>query len=177
MRVLLALVLLSGCAAPIEATRDLPRPGSLEQVNLLLRGKRVSIELSDGARIPLVTEAVVTPTDVRFEREGEPHAVPVADVERITYVRNRGTKAGALAGTVPGLALVTLGAIGLAVSEPSTAQIAIVVVMAGGALAIVPGAVLGGVAGQGVSPGGVVPLYEAPLERYLPQPPPSPERP
>ena len=173
----LAAVLLSGCVAPVQATRNLPQPQSLDQVNLLLRGKRVTIELADGEQIRNVRDAVVSPHDVRFQSRAELRAVAVGDVARITYVRNRGARVGSLAGMAPGVLLALGSAAALRSDGNLTAQFAGLY----GLMLSVPytlaGAAFGGWVGQGVSPGGVVPVYEGPVERYRVLPAQRSERP
>ena len=174
-------VLLTGCAAPIQATRDLPQPRSLSEVNALLGGKRVAIELADGTRLEWARDAVVSLTELRFSVPAPgpapgrvERAVAIGEVARVTYVRNRGTTWGARIGAAPRLLDIVSG--GLLVvaasrSDSGSAWIGGVAglfgVISGAAFAAV-GAGAGGVVGSHVSPGGVVTLYEGPVERYLP---------
>lgn len=169
-----ALVLLAGCAAPIQATRDLPQPQTLAEVNVLLDGKRVSIEIVNSGTYSDVHSASVDLQWVRFSTGRGPSLrrdfVPVESVSRITYVRNRGTAWGSRVGAAPGLVFTGFAGVvtgsGL-VTANGWAVLLGGVGMAGGLGIASLGAVLGGGVGAGVSPGGVVPLYEGPVERYL----------
>ena len=175
------VVLLSGCAAPIQATRDLPQPRTLDEVNALLDGKRVTIELADGTRVAWARDAIVSASELRFTIPAPgpapgrvPRSLDVRDVARVTYVRNRGSTWGARIGAAPGLLGIASGGlliVSASRSDSDSAWIGGVVgmfgVASGAALALV-GAGLGSAVGSHVSPGGVVTLYEAPVERYLP---------
>ena len=177
MRSVLALtaVLLSGCVAPVQAARDLPQAQTLAEVNALLDGRLVDIELMDGARISGVREAAVTLHDVRFERAGQPQAVAIDDVEQIVLADGRGGGGGVLVGLASGGAVVGLGAALITVSEPGgPSQKLGVLVLVNGALLTIPAAVIGGVLGRRIQPDSS-PFYRAPLDRYLAAP--SVERP
>ena len=166
-------VLLSGCAAPIQATRDLPQPRTLDEVNALLTDRSgLTVTLADGTRLTRASGVVVPADTIRFDRGGSRAAFSVGRVERITYVRNRGTRAGVAVGAAPGLLMGLAGA-GIYLTAGSSDYPVGAVIgaallgAAGGALALVGGP-LGSVVGSAVSPGGIVTLYEAPVERYLP---------
>ena len=96
---LLAALALAGCAAPIQATRNVPQPQTLSEVNALLDGRTVSVHLVTGDVITGARRVSVDTAAVRLKRPGRPPVawmvLPVGDVERIAYVRNRGTLAGA----------------------------------------------------------------------------------
>lgn len=154
MRTALALAacLLSGCVAPVHATRDVPQPGTLAEVNALLEGRTVDVRLVSGDDITGARKVTVDSVEIRFKAPGRPPVawarLPIHDVELVSYVRNRGTRIGAAIGAAPGV----LGAL---------TGVRLVRV---GALA---GAVLGGWFGQAVSPGVIVTLYQGPVESYL----------
>ena len=165
----LALIVLSGCAAPREAFRDLPDPRTLADVNALLAGATVAVHLADGTTIERARGVRVSADSVRLavRRGTVSRAVPTRDVLRITRVRGRGTRYGAAFGAVPGLLIVYSGVresgsrrqgerdaseAGLSLSIP----------------AILVGAAFGAWIGQLTTPGETVTLYRAPLGRYLP---------
>ena len=173
MRTALVFVvcLLSGCVAPVQATRELPQPQTLTEVNAMLDGQRVTIGLMGGSRIPGVTQVVVSYHDVRFERDGSRQAVPVEAVQHITPTPGGGAGVGVLGGLAYGAVGMALGGLVIATSEPGGyGQTVGLLVLVGGAIAAIPAAIVGGMLGQRRATDRSVPLYQAPLERYMAAP-------
>ena len=167
---LLAALALAGCAAPIQATRNVPQPQTLSEVNALLDGRTVSVQLVSGDVITGARRVSVDTAAVRLKRPGRPPAawtvLPVGDVERITYVRNRGTLAGAGVGAASGVVPLVIRARMRPSGNAVIDQLMQHFLLLSSAPTALLGAAVGGWFGQAVSPGGVVTLYEAPVDQY-----------
>lgn len=183
-RLVAALLLLSGCAAPRAPQAALPTsalPGTLADVNADLRDIVVQIEFANGTRVARaervrIREASTDFSALQMDRSVR-RSVPTEDIARITVVRGRASGGtGALLGATPGLA-ITLGSTlnmtrsgGGFEAELERAIVGSAGIAVGLGLAIM-GAAIGGTRQVNRSPGRIVVVYEGPVERYLPAPP------
>ena len=170
-RLLLLLVLLSGCAAPLATSSG---PTTLDALNETLREIAVDIELADGTTVRDAERVRITP-DATTYADGEARAaLATADIVRMVVVRQRTGSAsnGALVGAAPGL-LLALGSL-LVRSDPDagpteqfeTGLGATFGFYAGLGVALIGGAIGASSTGRR-GPALYTVIYEGPAERYV----------
>ncbi len=151
------LVGLSGCAG--SRTISSGPPQSLSEVNRVLDGREVQIELDDdtvaGWRV------VVARDSVRFVSEAGRRAFATSQVRRISYERDRFSPGkGASIGALAGLSVVALC---LLTEEEQRGWC-----VAYGGIVSMGGALLGALLGEAEKAGGQERVaYEGPITRYM----------
>lgn len=179
-RLILLLFLLSGCAASRPSATDVERPHTLAEVNAVLDGERVRIDLGDRYFIAPATRVRVSMTEVVYHFDQDPpdslRVLPIASMAQISRLEQGGETrdgaGGALLGAIPGAILL-----GLALSadtESDTGNVgeeiagtfAKVLAVVGGTVLMAAGANLGGARARAAASRRRAVVYRGPVERY-----------
>ena len=178
-----SVALLTGCVGPRQLAPPPPAEQTPVALNSALEGLHVTVELWSGGAYQHAAEVHIagdslflTSNRMRQARQ----SVLLAEVRRISYIRDRKANKGALIGAVPGLLFIGTGLLAtLADDSNSLVTGEFIVRMGVGFLAI--GSTIGALIGQWSAPGERVIVYESSLrtggsDSELAQPTPPAER-
>ena len=179
--VLVAAISLTGCATSRTAEpAPRPGPGLLVDVNERLRGTNATLYLTNGTaregRVVVGPDSTVfvSRRNVRRRLAGTEEVYPTSAVERVEIDASldtaRGAGRGAGYGSLPGLALLGVGLVGLATCSEGEADLNCLgpgLAAAGGAVLTLGGALLGAGTGAALTSGSdIVAVYRSPITRY-----------